>query len=370
VSPVELILRTVGVVLLAWLALVLSRATPSNFRTHTAVGLAASVGAFLITSMPGAARSLGPLIYPLTALCSTHPVWFWLFSTALFADRPSLRGRHLTALAAMAIAGVLYQSALPAASVGPSAEIQMLGLGFGMATLLFAGLAPLAVLLGASADLDARRRRIRRWFVPGVSLYVAAIAATQSIVLLNGGATPHSLVLLNLLAIDSVAALAIASFLRVRVVNWLNVTETHAKTALSRQEQKVLNTLKRRFVAERLYAQTSCGIVELARELGTQEHVLRRVINHGLGYRNFNDFLHCHRLKEAAERLRDPEQRIPVLTIALEAGYGSIGPFNRAFKERFGMTPTEYRRSPTPSADGAGTQEAELSSARKALRAG
>ena len=37
-----------------------------------------------------------------------------------------------------------------------------------------------------------------------------------------------------------------------------------------------------------------------------------------------------------------------VLTIALEAGYGSIGPFNRAFKERFGLTPTEYRRAPIP----------------------
>jgi AraC-like DNA-binding protein len=72
---------------------------------------------------------------------------------------------------------------------------------------------------------------------------------------------------------------------------------------------------------------------------------LRRVVNHGLGFRNFNDFLHTYRLKEAAERLGNPQlRRIPVLTIALEVGYGSIGPFNRAFKERFGMTPTEYRR--------------------------
>ena len=85
----------------------------------------------------------------------------------------------------------------------------------------------------------------------------------------------------------------------------------------------------------------SLTIAELARLLGTQEHVLRRVVNHGLGFRNFNDFLHTHRLKEAAERLGDPQlRRIPVLTIALEVGYGSIGPFNRAFKERFGVTPT------------------------------
>jgi AraC-like DNA-binding protein len=352
VSPIEFILRAVGVALLAWLAVVLYRATPSNFRTRSAVGLAASVAAFLITSMPGAQRLLGPLIYPLTALCSTHPVWFWMFSSALFADRPMLRGRHVIALAAMAIAGVVYQSALPTVSEAPTAEIQMLGVGFGLATLMFAALAPLAVTLGARTDLDARRRRIRRWFVPAVSLYVAAIAATQSIVLLRGQTTPHSLVLLNLLAIDSIAALAVASFLRVQVVNWLNVTETRAQVALTRQEQKVLNVLKRRFVAERMYAEASCSIVELARAFGTQEHVLRRVINQGLGYRNFNDFLHCHRLKEAAARLRDPEQqRIPVLTIALEAGFGSIGPFNRAFRERFGTTPTEYRRSPTSSDD-------------------
>ena len=36
-------------------------------------------------------------------------------------------------------------------------------------------------------------------------------------------------------------------------------------------------------------------------------------------------------------------EELPILTIALEAGYGSIGPFNRAFKQRMGMTPTEYR---------------------------
>jgi AraC-like DNA-binding protein len=34
---------------------------------------------------------------------------------------------------------------------------------------------------------------------------------------------------------------------------------------------------------------------------------------------------------------------LPILSIALECGYGSIGPFNRAFRQRFGMTPTQHR---------------------------
>ena len=34
-----------------------------------------------------------------------------------------------------------------------------------------------------------------------------------------------------------------------------------------------------------------------------------------------------------------------MLTIALDLGYGSLGPFNRAFKEISGMTPTAWREA-------------------------
>jgi sec-independent protein translocase protein TatA len=42
--------------------------------------------------------------------------------------------------------------------------------------------------------------------------------------------------------------------------------------------------------------------------------------------------------------LRDMQREVPVLTIALDAGFGSIGPFNRAFKADTGLTPTDFRR--------------------------
>jgi AraC-like DNA-binding protein len=35
---------------------------------------------------------------------------------------------------------------------------------------------------------------------------------------------------------------------------------------------------------------------------------------------------------------------VPILTIALDAGFQSLGPFNRAFKSQAGMTPSEFRR--------------------------
>ena len=73
------------------------------------------------------------------------------------------------------------------------------------------------------------------------------------------------------------------------------------------------------------------------------EYRLRRLINGQLGYRNFNAFLNGYRIEEARAALADPSQaEVPVTTIALDAGFQSIGPFNRAFKVSTGVTPTEY----------------------------
>ena len=72
---------------------------------------------------------------------------------------------------------------------------------------------------------------------------------------------------------------------------------------------------------------------------------MRRLINQRLGYRNFNVFLNKHRIEEAKAALADPTQaEVPVITIAMDAGFQSLGPFNRAFKATTGVTPTEYRR--------------------------
>lgn len=89
------------------------------------------------------------------------------------------------------------------------------------------------------------------------------------------------------------------------------------------------------------YRREGLTVASLAADLGMGEAALRALINQELGHRNFNDFLHHHRLQEAAARL--VAEDLPILTIVLECGYGSIGPFNRAFRQRFGMTPTEYR---------------------------
>ena len=106
----------------------------------------------------------------------------------------------------------------------------------------------------------------------------------------------------------------------------------------------LINELQRLMTEEKVYREEGFTIRRLALRLNVKEYRLRRLINGHLGYRNFNSFVNRYRIEEIARQLIGPETRhLPVLSIALDNGYGSLSPFNKAFREIMGMTPTEYR---------------------------
>ena len=108
----------------------------------------------------------------------------------------------------------------------------------------------------------------------------------------------------------------------------------------------MLETLRKLMENGKAYRDDGLSITSLSQTLNVQEYRLRHLINRQLGHRNFSAFVNGYRLTEAAAALADPGQaEVPILTIALDAGFGSIGPFNRAFKTYAGLTPTEYRRA-------------------------
>ena len=56
----------------------------------------------------------------------------------------------------------------------------------------------------------------------------------------------------------------------------------------------------------------------------------------------FTAYLNDYRLTMASRLLLSSEDS--VLTIAAETGFNNLSYFNRIFKEKFGMTPREFRR--------------------------
>ena len=92
---------------------------------------------------------------------------------------------------------------------------------------------------------------------------------------------------------------------------------------------------------ERMYTQSGLTIADLAEALSVQEYRLRRIINQSMKHRNFNQFLNSYRTEDASHRLA--RTRLPISNIAFDVGYSSLSVFNKAFKDRFGMTPSEFR---------------------------
>jgi AraC-like DNA-binding protein len=152
-------------------------------------------------------------------------------------------------------------------------------------------------------------------------------------------------------AILAVVVVAIAySLTRIKGETVFAIAQRPATAAVACNEpnvsdRKLLDALMRLMSDERIYRHEGITIGMLATKLAVPEYKLRRLINQQLGYRNFNVFLNNHRIEEAKAALADPSQaEVPVITIAMDAGFQSLGPFNRAFKATTGVTPTEYRR--------------------------
>jgi AraC-like DNA-binding protein len=114
---------------------------------------------------------------------------------------------------------------------------------------------------------------------------------------------------------------------------------------LDRAARADLDRLEALMGKQEIWREEGLTIAGLALRAGIPETQLRRLINDRLGYRNFPSYVNAHRIACAKARLSDPgEARISVSTIAYDIGFASLGPFNRAFREETGVSPTEWRR--------------------------
>jgi AraC-like DNA-binding protein len=94
--------------------------------------------------------------------------------------------------------------------------------------------------------------------------------------------------------------------------------------------------------AEGWAADPELSLSTLSARLATNTAYLSRALNEGLGL-NFSAFINGLRAEHVADSIRDGDRRDLIQT-ALDAGFASKASFNRAFKARFGVSPSAFRR--------------------------
>ena len=286
--------------------------------------------------------------------------WFWLMVMALFGDIDRYRPVMFLAPVAMMACGIANMLRLE----------PLIPLVWIVGTTLQTVLAVWSIVIVVRSwkdDLVESRRRLRGPFMVAVALYIISLNGFDVLEMFGG--TPDWYPMLNAALLASVVLGGSLVFLDPREEMFgteispaqPSLPQAAAKSAdrahvngkaaaevtpaLDRASKADLERLEGLMSRDEVWKEEGLTIASLALRANIPETQLRRLINDCLGYRNFPSYVNAHRIAAAKARLSDPgEARVSISTIAYDIGFASLGPFNRAFKEEAGVSPSEWRR--------------------------
>ena len=358
-------LDCIAIVAAVLLALALLATGPRNSATYLAAFVAATSACFYVfsraiygSSLPEAYRFVPgeTAMLALQVLMNTAPGAFMLLAFRLFQEPGSRFPRAWLALFALQVGLEDLIPDLLGITTHPSTAPTMTD----ASPLLFAIFETLPAVLEAAfiaaalywtinewrADLVERRRQLR-----AASMFVIGVGIV-SYTLLTRLILPPRYALMHYvhegyMVLNVVGTLAIL----LGVLRASAAAAVEPRPVIDSTAREIDATAQLDFAAfdaamkAHVYREAGLTVAMLAKRLGMPEYRLRRLINTRLGHRNFNQMLHAYRIAEASAALADPAQRrLPILTIALSVGYQSINPFNRAFRDLKGTTPSAFRQ--------------------------
>lgn len=120
--------------------------------------------------------------------------------------------------------------------------------------------------------------------------------------------------------------------------------KSYANYGLKQEEAVLLSKrLKNYMECEKPYTNMDLTLKDLASALDTYPHYITQVLNTVFN-QNFYDFINSYRIDEIQKRLHDPQYKnLTILAIAFDCGFNSKSTFNRIFKQKTGLTPSEYK---------------------------
>jgi AraC-like DNA-binding protein len=364
-TAIDLGLRGAVVGLFLVVCLVLLRFTAFRLAANLGVAMGVTGAAYAISTAPFFPMWSFGWSSPFVLLGMGCPVIFWLWARALFDPDFELRPWHGAAWALVSGLGLLTYNGWKSWPGFASTCGHLLAL----ASIGFALLAAAQIAKGWRTALMTARGRLMMALVIGISIQIvlsagAGLAAVPirsiSLTVALGLGLSGLLSIWLMLFYPPESQPAVAGAASVGSGEAGRVSGSSVRADPPVPDRASLNRLEHLMATGRAYRQEGLTIGLLAARLGMPEYRLRTLINDGLGHRNFNAFLNRYRIDEAKAALADLGQvEVPVLTIALDAGFQSLAPFNRAFKADTGLTPTEFRRRAVAGAKN-GEPEAEI----------
>lgn len=333
----EVLLRGVATGAVLTMAVAFLRSANAGAARWTGALFCLSVAAFAVHSGNAETRALGLLHGPVWMLSAGGTAYFWLFAVTLFEDR---RLNWRLFVPALVMTGVGAVGASLSCPIGDGVWI-----AHNILEVVLVVHAIMVIWRSRGGDLVEARRTLRGPFMLAVAVYCVVLSGLE--IGWSLGFRPPWLTLVQAVILVILSLLGAMTFLEARA-ELFDPRPQRADDAppdpVAPQDRPTLARLNALMAHGDAWRREGLTIGQLAGEVGVPEHRLRRLINGALGFRNFADFLNARRIEAAKAALADPDNaRTPVSAIAFDLGYASLGPFNRAFKDATGETPTAWR---------------------------
>jgi AraC-like DNA-binding protein len=323
------VLQLLAAVPLALLFLLLVRDHSSDRSARATLFFVSASLAHSFVALVPAASALGTGCYLLGSLVAGS---FWVLAKVHFDDDFRLGPRHLALLAGSLLASAFASPASGLAEPLVRLLPKVIGLAFAIHALL-------TLYVGARSDLVVSRLRLRYVVLWSTGTYILLKLLLDAFVEGSPAEAPAELLAGVVRGLLSFGLIAMCLRVRPDILRPPRVDPESPAV-----DPRLAGLLHRLMEEESIYRQEGLTIGGLADRLAVHEYKVRQLINDQLGFRNFNAFLNHYRVREAQRLLADPDARHRnVAEVAYEVGYRSLAPFNKAFKDTTGQTPTEFR---------------------------
>lgn len=339
-QEIHIIVQVATATLLGLVCILLARHSRTGLNTWTGIGFTLSILCYLIVESYVVQSTLILRIVVSIGAISI-PVLFWLLARAIFDDHFTFRWPLLIWFVVLILPHLNFFIGDLVPWLGFR---QLSGIVAHLTSLGFVLAGVYTALRTRQGDLVDSRIRFRNIFLLGTAALIGVTLIVELIQIER-----DTIVLLQVLqrsAIFGITLYFLLSNFGIRPGFFFKEIPKPKASAI--EDPKLSTKLQAMMEEQKVYKKEGLTIGQLAELLNEQEYRLRRLINGQLGFRNFNDFLNQYRVNDACEILSDPAQsKKTILEIAYDLGYQSIGPFNKAFKELKGTTPTAYRKGQT-----------------------
>ena len=140
--------------------------------------------------------------------------------------------------------------------------------------------------------------------------------------------------------------ISIASIIQINIINYVKIKGLPQNTKQTKSEDKELilafEQVEKFMKVEQLYLNSNISLTMFSKKVNIPKSIISKSLKE-TGYDNFNSYVNAYRIEGVKKLLlNESYKKYSIVAISKEVGFNSRASFYKNFKERVGISPSDY----------------------------